>query len=90
MSDPPVEQAQDFIDHQSARDVAIADFNNDLRPDIFIARSSTKQQGSSLRQTSPQMIAADLFLNSGDGINDIGFSVQTTCDLALGTFDVNG
>lgn len=90
LSDPPVEQAQDFIDHQSARDVAIADFNNDLRPDIFIARSGTKQQGSSIRQTSSQLVAADLFLNSGDGINNIGFSLQTTGNLALDTFDVNG
>ena len=90
LSNPPIEQAQDFIDHQSARDVAIADFNNDLRPDIFIARSSTKQQGSSLWQTSPQTVAADLFLNSGDGINNIGFRLQTTGDLALDTFDVNG
>ena len=90
LSDLPVEQTQDFIDHQSARDVAIADFNNDLRPDIFIARSSTKQQGSSLLQTSSQMVAADLFLNSGDSINDIGFRLQTTGDLALDTFDING
>ncbi|MGK7895719.1 MAG: hypothetical protein AB4372_19415 [Xenococcus sp. (in: cyanobacteria)] len=36
------------------------------------------------------MVAADLFLNSGDGINDLGFSLQTSGDLALDTFDVNG
>ncbi|ELS00355.1 hypothetical protein,putative calcium-binding protein [Xenococcus sp. PCC 7305] len=90
LSDPPAEPTQDFIDHQAARDFAIADFNNDLRPDIFMTRSSTKQQGSSLVQTSGKMLAADLFLNSGDGINDIGFRLQTNGNLALDTFDVNG
>ena len=36
------------------------------------------------------MVAADLFLNSGDGINNLGFSLQTNSNLALDTFDVNG
>ena len=90
LSDPPADQGFDFIDHEAARDVAIADFNNDLRPDFFIARSSTKQKGSSLFQTSEQMVAADLFLDTNDGINEIGFRLQTNGNLALDTFDVNG
>lgn len=87
ISDAPADPTLDFVDHSSARDSIIADFNNDGKNDIFLARSYIFTPEPSIFQGSDTIVSADLILQQG---GEIGVSFQTSGLVAFDSFDFNG
>ena len=85
-SDSTSDPTQDFFNHNSARDSVIADFNNDGYNDFFVTRSDVALSNvtPSVFQSGNKIIGAEL-LNRG---NEIGFSFQTSGDIALDIIDM--
>ena len=85
-SETPDDPAQDFFNRTSAKDSIIADFDNDGDNDFFLTRSDIAllQLDPSVFQSGAKIIGADL-LNQGQ---EIGFSFQTSGDIALDFFDL--
>ncbi|MDJ0647348.1 MAG: FG-GAP-like repeat-containing protein [Xenococcaceae cyanobacterium MO_188.B19] len=77
----PSNPSNDFGRFNDApRDSAIADFNNDGYNDIFLTRSFTYPQASSLYQGSDKILSADLLL---DKAGEVGFDFSTTGNVAF-------
>ncbi|HHP7231315.1 MAG TPA: cartilage acidic protein [Xenococcaceae cyanobacterium] len=78
--------AQDFFNRTSARDSIIADFDNDGDNDFFLTRSNVALNNDtpSVYQSGAQILGAELF-NEG---REIGFSFETSGDIALDVFDM--
>ncbi len=87
ISDAPEDPTLDFVDHSAARDSIIADFNNDGKNDIFLARSYIFTPEPSIFQGSDTIVSADLVLQQG---GEIGVSFQTNGLVAFDSFDFNG
>ena len=85
-SEIPQDPAQDFFNRTSAKDSIIADFDNDGDNDFFLTRSNVALSNTtpSVFQSGNQIIGAEL-LNEG---REIGFSFQTSGDIALDIFDM--
>jgi Ca2+-binding RTX toxin-like protein len=84
----PPDQTEDFLDHSSARDSIIADFDGDGDNDIFLVRSNISTTQPSIFQGGSQIVAADLI--KPFGIQEIGYSFQTSGDISIDFFDLNG
>ena len=77
---------KDFFNRTSARDSIIADFDNDGDNDFFLTRSdiALQQLRPSIFQNGAKIVGAEL-LNKGQ---EIGFSFQTSGEIALDFFDL--
>ncbi len=66
--------------NDSPKDSVIADFNNDGFNDIFLVRSFSYPNASSLYQNSDKILGADLLL---DEAGEVGFDLSTTGNVAF-------
>ena len=87
-SDVPNNPTEDFQDHESARDSVIADFNGDGYNDIFLVRSSVKNNQPSVSQNNNSLVSSDLILQNPG--TEIGYSFQTSGTIAIDFFNLSG
>jgi hypothetical protein len=86
ISDPPLRPGDEFGGDTSApKDAAIADFNGDLYPDVFLPRSISQTYNSSLFLSTDQKIAsATLFLKQ---TGEVGIQLKSRGGFYFDTVD---
>jgi Ca2+-binding RTX toxin-like protein len=87
-SDLPPDPTEDFENHTSARDTAIADFDGDGDNDIFLVRSETNVSQPSVSQNNPRIVASDFIVRTPGG--EIGYSFQTSGTVAIDLLNIFG